>query len=167
MLDTPHLPSLVVSFHRSFLTGLFLVILTATSITAISEDVTALPPLEGVWFTCEFATRQGPPDDGCIMFDDEGFAVEDGKIAYLRNIASEEQLAAATKPDNVLPLTNRPSPYRKERLGLPVSKAGNYWFPILAVPKNLTCSLRQIMSVLSRQKINVSGRAIVILCCPL
>jgi hypothetical protein len=97
MLDTPYLPSLAVCFYRSFLTGLFLVILTATSIPASAKEVTPLPPLEGVWFTCEFATRQGPPDDGCIMFDDEGFAVEDGNIIYLRNIASKETACRGNK----------------------------------------------------------------------
>ena len=90
MLDNPHPTSLAVSIHRLLLFRLFLVILTVTSIPANAKEVTPLPPLEGVWFTCEFATGQGPPDDGCIMFDDEGFAVEDGNITYLRNIASEE-----------------------------------------------------------------------------
>jgi len=141
MLDNPHPTSLAVSIHRLLLVRLFLVILTVTSIPANAKEVTPLPPLEGVWFTCEFATRQGPPDDGCIMFDDEGFAVEDGNITYLRNIASEETACRG-------------------------NKAGNYCFPILAAPKYLTCSLRQIMSVLSRQKINVSGRAIAIFMSP-
>jgi hypothetical protein len=58
---------------------------------------TDLPVLEGVWFTCEFATRTGPPDDQCKMFDDEGFSVEDGKITYLRNIASDEQACRGNK----------------------------------------------------------------------
>ena len=97
MLDTPYLPSLAVCFYRSFLTGLFLVILTVSAIPASAKEVTKLPPLEGVWFTCEFATRQGPPDDGCIMFDDEGFAVEDGNITYLRNIASKETACRGNK----------------------------------------------------------------------
>ena len=34
---------------------------------------------DGTWFTCEFAQRQRAPDDGCAMFDDEGFSVDGGK----------------------------------------------------------------------------------------
>lgn len=56
-----------------------------------------LPPLEGIWFTCEFATSQSPPDDGCAMFDDEGFSVDGGKITYLRNIASTETACRGNK----------------------------------------------------------------------
>ena len=56
-----------------------------------------LPPLEGVWFTCEFATSQSPPDDGCAMFDDEGFSVDGGKITYLRNITSTETACRGNK----------------------------------------------------------------------
>ncbi len=56
-----------------------------------------LPPLEGIWFTCEFATSQTPPDDGCAMFDDEGFSVDGGKITYLRNIASTETACRGNK----------------------------------------------------------------------
>ena len=97
MHDTPHFPSLAVSFHKSFLTSLFLVILMVSAIPANAKEVTPLPPLEGVWFTCEFATRQAPPNDGCNMFDDEGFAVEDGKITYLRNIASKETACRGNK----------------------------------------------------------------------
>jgi len=46
--------------------------------------------LEGVWFTCEFARSQTPPDDKCAMFDDEGFEVINGKLRYLRNKWSDE-----------------------------------------------------------------------------
>lgn len=44
----------------------------------------------GVWFTCEFSRRMAPPEDGCQMFDDEGFEVIDGDFFYLRNRGSEE-----------------------------------------------------------------------------
>ena len=44
----------------------------------------------GVWFTCEFSRRMAPPEDGCKMFDDEGFEVIDGDFFYLRNIHSDE-----------------------------------------------------------------------------
>ena len=49
-----------------------------------------LPPLEGVWFTCEFATSQSPPDDGCAMFDDEGFRFDQGRLTYIRVTDSDE-----------------------------------------------------------------------------
>ena len=65
-------------------------ILMLMSFAVAASDNHRLPPLEGVWFTCEFATRQGPPDDGCMMFDDEGFVVNGGKITYLRNIVFDD-----------------------------------------------------------------------------
>ena len=79
-----------------------LILYITTFLTLVSSGTGAsenhrLPPLEGVWFTCEFATRQGPPDDGCIMFDDEGFAVSNGNITYLRNIASDEARCRGNK----------------------------------------------------------------------
>ena len=46
---------------------------------------------QGVWFTCEFAQRQRAPDDGCAMFDDEGFSFQDGKLSYLRMQGSVEK----------------------------------------------------------------------------
>ncbi|MGB0465690.1 MAG: hypothetical protein ACPGJG_06820, partial [Candidatus Puniceispirillaceae bacterium] len=52
-------------------------------------DETALR-LEGVWFTCEFAQRQRPPDDECKMFDDEGFQLAEGRLRYIRMIGSTE-----------------------------------------------------------------------------
>ena len=44
----------------------------------------------GIWFTCEFAQRQRAPDDGCQMFDDEGFQLADGRLSYLRITHSDE-----------------------------------------------------------------------------
>ena len=46
---------------------------------------------QGVWFSCEFAQRQRAPDDGCAMFDDEGFSFEDGKLSYVRMQGSTEE----------------------------------------------------------------------------
>ncbi len=45
---------------------------------------------DGTWFTCEFAQRQRAPDDGCAMFDDEGFRFSDGRLTYVRITASDE-----------------------------------------------------------------------------
>lgn len=51
----------------------------------------------GVWFTCEFAQRTRAPDDGCKMFDDEGFRVEEGRFTYLRVKNSEETACRGNK----------------------------------------------------------------------
>ena len=74
---------------------IMLIAVLASLPTHASEE--SLPPLEGIWFTCEFATSQSPPDDGCAMFDDEGFSVDDGKITYLRNVASTETACRGNK----------------------------------------------------------------------
>ena len=58
--------------------------------SAYAEQVSS-PSWQGVWFTCEFAQRQRAPDDGCAMFDDEGFSFENGKLSYLRMQGSVEQ----------------------------------------------------------------------------
>ena len=78
-------------------------ILMLMSFAVAASDNHRLPPLEGVWFTCEFATRQGPPDDGCMMFDDEGFVVNGGKINYLRNIESDETQCRGNKRGQCFP----------------------------------------------------------------
>ena len=52
---------------------------------------------EGIWFTCEFAQSQRAPDDGCQMFDDEGFAYEGGQLFYLRMIGSTETACRGEK----------------------------------------------------------------------
>lgn len=55
---------------------------------AVSENSASI--WDGIWFTCEFAQRQRAPDDGCQMFDDEGFIYKNGTLSYLRIIGSEE-----------------------------------------------------------------------------
>ena len=114
MHDTSNPASSSVSMHRSILIGLFLVIFTVTSIKAHAKEVSPLPSLEGVWFTCEFATRRGPPDDSCIMFDDEGFAVVDSNIKYIRNIASKENACRGNKAGQCFP-ANEPAITISER----------------------------------------------------
>jgi len=52
---------------------------------------------EGVWFTCEFAQRQRAPDDGCALFDDEGFIYQDGVLSYLRMKGSQETACRGNK----------------------------------------------------------------------
>ncbi len=67
-----------------------LLVILCISGRAAAAESPSLPALDGVWFTCEFARSTTPPDDECEMFDDEGFIVDGGKIAYLRNTASAE-----------------------------------------------------------------------------
>jgi hypothetical protein len=50
-----------------------------------------LMDVEGNWFSCEFAHSQIPPDDGCLLLDDDGFMVSNGQIAYVKVIDSREQ----------------------------------------------------------------------------
>ena len=52
---------------------------------------------DGTWFTCEFAQRQRAPDDGCAMFDDEGFRFLDGRLTYVRITASDETACRGEK----------------------------------------------------------------------
>lgn len=52
---------------------------------------------DGVWFACEFAQRQRAPDEGCKMFDDEGFSYQDGVLHYLRMIGSQETACRGNK----------------------------------------------------------------------
>ncbi len=52
---------------------------------------------DGTWFTCEFAQRQRAPDDGCAMFDDEGFRFSDGRLTYVRITASDETACRGEK----------------------------------------------------------------------
>jgi hypothetical protein len=51
----------------------------------------------GIWFICEFAQRQRAPDDGCQMFDDEGFQLADGRLSYLRITQSDETACRGEK----------------------------------------------------------------------
>lgn len=52
---------------------------------------------QGVWFSCEFAQRQRAPDDGCLMFDDEGFTFTDGRLNYVRITESDETACRGEK----------------------------------------------------------------------
>jgi hypothetical protein len=41
-------------------------------------------PLDGLWFSCEYAHSTSPPSDGCQVLDDDGFLVRGGEIAYVK-----------------------------------------------------------------------------------
>ncbi len=51
----------------------------------------------GIWFICEFSQRQRAPDDGCQMFDDEGFQLANGKLSYLQITKSNETACRGEK----------------------------------------------------------------------
>ena len=45
---------------------------------------------DGLWFECEFAGRQAPPADDCVMLDDDGFLFSANRITYMKVIDSTE-----------------------------------------------------------------------------
>ncbi len=51
-------------------------LLTATPVSA--------GPLDGLWFSCEYAHSKIPPTDNCQVLDDDGFLVKGGEIAYVK-----------------------------------------------------------------------------------
>ena len=51
----------------------------------------------GFWFVCEFSQRQRAPDDGCKMFDDEGFQLSEGRLRYIRMLDSTETACRGNK----------------------------------------------------------------------
>jgi hypothetical protein len=72
----------------------FIFILSLLLINQPREASAAASPLmdvEGNWFSCEFAHSQIPPNDGCMMLDDDGFMVSNGQIDHVKVIDSREQ----------------------------------------------------------------------------
>ena len=67
----------------------------------------------GIWFTCEFAQRQRAPDDGCKMFDDEGFQLADGRLSYLRITHSDETACRGNKKGQC---------FRRDRANITITK---------------------------------------------
>ena len=78
------------------MSALYMLIL-ASWMTGIAPAHAAEDGWDGVWFTCEFAQRTTPPDDGCQMFDDEGFHVDGNIFTYLRVKGSEEKACRGNK----------------------------------------------------------------------
>ena len=67
----------------------------------------------GIWFTCEFAQRQRAPDDGCQMFDDEGFKLADGRLSYIRITHSDETACRGGKKGQC---------FRRDRANITITK---------------------------------------------
>ena len=60
-----------------------------------AEELTAVPSVtkeiwRGIWFRCEFAHSQIPPDDNCRMLDDDGFQVIRGIVHHVKVVDSAE-----------------------------------------------------------------------------
>ena len=86
--------------HR-FLTLIFALVISfavpnpsAASSTGFAVDGEEWP---GFWFVCEFSQRQRAPDDGCKMFDDEGFQLAEGRLRYIRMLGSTETACRGNK----------------------------------------------------------------------
>ena len=73
------------------------IVINQSHATKIAVDDKQTSIWDGVWFTCEFAQRQRAPDDGCQMFDDEGFIYEKGQLSYVRIIGSAEENCRSQK----------------------------------------------------------------------
>ena len=73
------------------------IVINQSHATKIAVDDKQTSIWDGVWFTCEFAQRQRAPDDGCALFDDEGFIYQDGVLSYLRMKGSQETACRGNK----------------------------------------------------------------------
>ncbi len=68
-----------------------LILMVIVPFAARSEDVPRLKNLsEGLWFRCEFAHSQIPPEDDCKMLDDDGFQVIKGVVHHVKILNSKE-----------------------------------------------------------------------------
>jgi hypothetical protein len=76
---------------------LAIIILNLPAINSANADTNTNVIWNGVWFTCEFSNRTKAPDDGCYMFDNEGFRVTDGIFSYLKVINSTEKQCRGNK----------------------------------------------------------------------
>ena len=96
---------------------LFLLSITSvfTAVTPARADGLSMTDNQwpGIWFTCEFAQRQRAPDDGCQMFDDEGFQLADGRLSYLRITHSDETACRGGKKGQC---------FRRDRANITITK---------------------------------------------
>ena len=84
------------TYSRILLASLLMLVLSFGAMRSASAS-NLLDKWQGVWFSCEFAQRQRAPDDGCKMFDDEGFTFTNGRLNYVRITASEETACRGEK----------------------------------------------------------------------
>lgn len=83
-----------ISFVPSFFMGFALPNPAAATSQGFAIDGEEWP---GFWFVCEFSQRQRAPDDGCKMFDDEGFQLAEGRLRYIRMLGSTETACRGNK----------------------------------------------------------------------
>ena len=69
----------------------------ATTLKPQSQHSQQSGSWDGIWFSCEFAQRQRAPDEGCQMFDDEGFSYFNGHLSYVRMLGSQETACRGNK----------------------------------------------------------------------
>ncbi|ADE39571.1 metal dependent phosphohydrolase [Candidatus Puniceispirillum marinum IMCC1322] len=81
---------------RLLLTSALMLALSLGVMRSVSAS-NLLDKWQGVWFSCEFAQRQRAPDDGCKMFDDEGFTFTNGRLKYVRITESDETACRGEK----------------------------------------------------------------------
>lgn len=86
----------VPTWGRIILASLLMLLLT-TGGTHYASASNLLDKWQGFWFSCEFAQRQRAPDDGCKMFDDEGFTFTNGRLNYIRITESDEAACRGEK----------------------------------------------------------------------
>jgi len=89
------------------------------------------PSLNGLWFSCEYAHSQIPPEDGCVMLDDDGFRVTDGAIDHVKVMDSHEAECRGARAGNCFPRTTDAITVSSSRIGR-IKPAGDgftvsYW----------------------------------------
>lgn len=98
-------------------------ILIMTAPFAAGSEAEA-PVSTGIWFRCEFAHSQIPPEDNCKMLDDDGFQVIKGVVHHVKILDSEEAKCRQNRVGHC---------FRRDQIGLSAerSKIG----PIKLSPK--------------------------------
>ena len=82
------------------LLGVFIsVILAALHAAPIAASSPAMN-LDGAWFSCEFAHSQIPPEDGCLMLDDDGFLIAGDTVKQIKVRSSRETECRQNKYGN-------------------------------------------------------------------
>jgi hypothetical protein len=67
--------------------ALFIAAIYFAPIIALADEINMS---DGVWFRCEFAHSQIPPEDNCRMLDDDGFQVIKGIVHHVKITNSKE-----------------------------------------------------------------------------
>ncbi len=68
----------------------FAALLASSNVLQANELKVSAKDFNGIWFRCEFAHSQIPPEDDCRMLDDDGFQVIKGVVHHVKITNSEE-----------------------------------------------------------------------------